>query len=259
MASDVLLTAREGAVVTVTLNRPEKRNAMTVPMLTALRESFAELAKDDTVRAIVLTGAGKAFCSGLDLKEMGLARRADGSVEYPDIEDALHELEHCPHPTIAMMHGDAIAGGLELALHCDLRIAGGSARMGMPLARIGLVVPYPLTQKLLDTVGTAATKELLFTGELLDADRARRVGLVTRVVPDDELATATHTLAGEIAANAPLSIRTMKAAINEANAFRARTPSAPLAARAAAARKSDDLQEGLRAVFERRKPVFTGR
>src|ERR1043165_6802773 len=161
MASDVLLTAREGAVVTVTLNRPEKRNAMTVPMLTALRESFAELAKDDTVRAIVLTGAGKAFCSGLDLKEMGLARRADGSVEYPDIEDALHELEHCPHPTIAMIQGDAIAGGLEMALHCDLRIPAASARMGMPLARIGLVVPYALTQKLLDTVGTATTRELL--------------------------------------------------------------------------------------------------
>jgi len=259
MDNDVLLTAREGDVVTLTLNRPEKRNAMTVPMLTARRDTFAKLASDDGVRAVVLTGAGKAFCSGLDLKEMGLARRPDGSVEYPDIEDALHALEHCPHPTIAMMQGDAIAGGLELALHCDLRIAGASARMGMPLARIGLVVPYALTQKLLDTVGTAATKELLFTGELLDAERARRVGLVTRVVPDGELASATRAFAAEIAANAPLSIRTMKAAINEANAFRGRTPSPELAARAAATRRSDDLQEGLRSVFERRKPVFRGR
>ena len=259
MQHDVLLTAREGDVVTLTLNRPEKRNAMTVPMLTALRSAFHELAATQGVRAVVLTGAGKAFCSGLDLKEMGLARRADGSVEYPDIEDALHELEHCPLPTIAMIQGDAIAGGLELALHCDLRIAGASARMGMPLARIGLVVPYPLTQKLLDTVGTATTKELLFTGALLDAESAHRAGLVTRVVPDAELAAATSALAAEIAANAPLSIRTMKAAINEANTFRSLTPSPALAAQATATRKSDDLQEGLRSVFERRRPVFRGR
>ncbi|MBI3767994.1 MAG: enoyl-CoA hydratase/isomerase family protein [Deltaproteobacteria bacterium] len=259
MESDVLLTAREGDVVTLTLNRPEKRNAMTVPMLTALRSAFHELAAAENVRAVVLTGSGKAFCSGLDLKEMGLARRPDGSVEYSDIEDALHALEHCPLPTIAMIQGEAIAGGLELALHCDLRIAGASARMGMPLARIGLVVPYPLTQKLLDTVGTAMTKELLFTGALLDAESARRAGLVGRVVPDAELAAATRTLAAEIAANAPLSIRAMKAAINEANAFRSLTPSPELAAQAAAARKSEDLQEGLRSVFERRRPAFRGR
>jgi enoyl-CoA hydratase/carnithine racemase len=190
---------------------------------------------------------------------MGLARRPDGSVEYPEIEGALHGLERCPVPTIAMMQGDAIAGGLELALHCDLRVAGAGARMGMPLARIGLVVPYPLTQKLLDTVGTVKTKEMLFTGALLDAESARSAGLVTRVVPDDELERATRALAGEIAANAPLSLRTMKAAINEANAFRSLTPSQELAAQAAATRKSEDLQEGLRAVFEKRRAVFHGR
>jgi len=204
MATDVLLTSREGDVVTITLNRPDKRNAMTVPMLTALRSVFRELAATTDARAVILAGAGKAFCAGLDLKEMGLARKPDGTVDYPDIEDALHALEHCPLPTIAMMQGDAIAGGLELALHCDLRIAGASARMGMPLARIGLVVPYALTQKLLDTVGTAKTKELLFTGALLDAESACRAGLVTRVVPDAELASTTRALAAEIAANAPL-------------------------------------------------------
>lgn len=259
MDTDVLLTSRDGDVVTITLNRPEKRNAMTVPMLAALRSVFHELAATTDVRVVILAGAGKAFCAGLDLKEMGLARRPDGSVEYPDIEDALHALEHCPLPTIAMMQGDAIAGGLELALHCDLRVAGASARMGMPLARIGLVVPYPLTQKLLDTVGTVKTKEMLFTGTLLDAESAERAGLVTRVVPDADLASATKALAAEIAANAPLSIRTMKAAINEANAFRSLTPSPALAAQASATRKSEDLQEGLRAVFEKRRATFKGR
>ena len=254
-----LLRERDGDVVTLTLNRPEKRNAITIPLLEALRDAFRELTSAGDVRAVILAGAGKAFCSGLDLKEMGLTRAADGSVEYPEIEDALHELELCPIPTIAMMQGDAIAGGLELALHCDLRVAASGARMGMPLARIGLVVPYALTQKLLDTVGTATTKELLFTGRLLDAQSAHAIGLVNRVVPDAELATATRALATEIAANAPLSLRTMKAAINEANRFRSRTPSAELAAQAAATRRSDDLQEGLRAVFEKRRAIFHGR
>ena len=258
MEGNVLLRERDGQVVTLTLNRPEKRNAITIPMLAALREALRELATTPDVRAVVLTGAGRVFCSGLDLKEMGLARRPNGSIEYPEIEEALEELDLCPLPTIAMMHGDAIAGGLEMALHCDLRVAAESARMGMPIARIGLVVPYPLTQKLLDTVGTATTKELLFTGAMLDARSAQRAGLVHRVAPDAELVQATRALAAEIAANAPLSIRAMKAAINEANRYRSCTPSPGLAAQAAAVRRSADLQEGLRAVLEKRCPVFTG-
>ncbi len=259
MASSELLSTRDGAVATITLNRPEKRNALTVPMLEAFHGAVREVAAATDVRVLILKGAGKAFCAGLDLKEMGLARRPDGSVEFPEIEGALHDLERLPMPTIAMMQGDAIAGGLELALHCDLRVAGTTARMGMPLARIGLVVPFPLTQKLLDTVGTVKTKEMLFTGSLLDAERALAAGLVTRVVPDAELASATMALATDIAQNAPLSLRTMKAAINEANGFRNPRPSAEVAAQAAATRRSEDLQEGLRAVFEKRRAVFHGR
>lgn len=259
MTCPELLYARDGAIATITLNRPEKRNALTVPMLEAFHAAVREIGASPDVRVLIVRGAGPAFCAGLDLKEMGLARRADGSVEYPEIEGVLHELERFPMPTIAMMQGDAIAGGLELALHCDLRVAGSGARMGMPLARIGLVVPFPLTQKLLDTVGTVKTKELLFTGALLGAEEARIAGLVTRTVPDAELESATLALAAEIAANAPLSLRTMKAAITEANGFRNPRPSAALAAQAAAARKSEDLQEGLRAVFEKRRAVFHGR
>jgi enoyl-CoA hydratase/carnithine racemase len=259
MASNELLCTRDGAIATITLNRPEKRNALTVPMLEAFHAAVREVSAVADLRVVILAGAGKAFCAGLDLKEMGLARRPDGSIEFPEIEGALQELERCPVPTIAMMQGDAIAGGLELALHCDLRVAGASARMGMPLAKIGLVVPFPLTQKLLDTVGTVRTKEMLFTGALLDAEEARRAGLVTRVVPDAELEAATRALACEIAANAPLSLRAMKAAINEANGFRDKTPSSSVAAQAALTRRSDDLQEGLRAVFERRRAIFHGR
>jgi enoyl-CoA hydratase/carnithine racemase len=259
MANNELLCKRDGAIATITLNRPEKRNALTVPMLEAFHAAVKHMAASADVRVLILAGAGKAFCAGLDLKEMGLAHRPDGSIEYPEIEEALHALERFPMPTIAMMQGDAIAGGLELALHCDLRVAGAGARMGMPLARIGLVVPFSLTQKLLDAVGTVKTKEMLFTGSLLDTESARSAGLVTRVVPDADLEASTRALAADIAANAPLSLRTMKAAINEANGFRNKKPSPELAAQAAATRKSDDLQEGLRAVFEKRRPVFHGR
>jgi enoyl-CoA hydratase/carnithine racemase len=253
-----LLSTRDGAIATVTLNRPEKRNALTVPMLQAFMAAIREAAASSEVRVLVVRGAGKTFCAGLDLKDLGLTRRPDGSVAYPEIEESLDELERCPLPTIAMMQGEAIAGGLELALHCDLRVAGSGARMGMPLAKIGLVVPFPLIQKLLDTVGTVKTKELLFTGALVDAEEACAVGLVTRVVPDVELEAATLALAADIAANAPLSLRTMKAAITEANAFRDPRPSAALAAQSAATLRSEDLQEGLRAVFEKRRAVFRG-
>jgi enoyl-CoA hydratase/carnithine racemase len=190
---------------------------------------------------------------------MGTTDGPDGAVELPEIEGALHELERLPMPTIAMMQGDAIAGGLELALHCDLRVAGASARMGMPLARIGLVVPYPLTQKLLDTVGTVRTKEMLFTGRLLDAATARAAGLVTEVVPDAELETATRRLATDIAANAPLSLRAMKAAVLEANGFRSHVASQDVRALATDAARSSDVREGLRAVFEKRRAAFEGR
>jgi enoyl-CoA hydratase/carnithine racemase len=131
-----LLCTRDGAVATITLNRPRSGTRSRC----RCSRRFTRRAggrRDADVRVLILRGAGKAFCAGLDLKEMGLARRADGSVEYPEIEGALHELERCPVPTIAMMQGDAIAGGLELALHCDLRVAATSARMGMPLARSG--------------------------------------------------------------------------------------------------------------------------
>ena len=159
-----------------------------------------------------------------------------------DVRDAirsLRELLGAPELRGAFRKADRAMGDLSPTL--------GEARRTLADAR-----------KLLDTVGTVKTKELLFTGALLDAESARSAGLVTRVVPDTDLEAATHALAADIAANAPLSLRTMKAAINEANRFRDRKPSAELAAQAAATRRSQDLQEGLRAVFEKRRPIFRG-
>src|SRR6185295_9730256 len=143
LMADELLTRVQDHVCTLTLNRPAKRNALTTGMIEELRATFERVAADPDIRVLVLDAAGPAFCAGLDLGELA-AQRARGAVETHTLEHALEILEGCPQPTIAAVQGDAIAGGCELALHCDLRVAGDSARFAMPLARIGIAVPIAL-------------------------------------------------------------------------------------------------------------------
>src|SRR5438552_9631156 len=160
--SDEVLTTVADAVATVTLNRPAQRNAMNGAMLTGLRAAFDDLETRGDVRVVIVRGAGPAFCAGMDLKEMeerGGARDPEG-----DVVAVLQRVERSRHPTIAVVHGDVIAGGCELALHCDVRVMAETARIGMPLARVGMIVPFPLGQKLLEIIGPAQTRQLLFTG-----------------------------------------------------------------------------------------------
>ncbi|MGH7859793.1 MAG: enoyl-CoA hydratase/isomerase family protein, partial [Candidatus Binatia bacterium] len=173
--------------------------------------------------------------------------------------DVFRALEAVPQPTIAMVQGEAIAGGCELALHCDLRVAAEDVRLAMPLARLGLVLPFPLIQKLLDSIGTAATKELLFTGELFAADRAGALHMVNRVVPLADLEATTYRLAETIAANAPLAVAVMKRSIQRANRFRATIDHRDLDEEAARVSRSEDVTEGVRAMRERREPRFQGK
>src|SRR5262249_17517348 len=151
------------------------------------------------------------------------------------LEETLATLEACPQPTIAAVQGDAIAGGCELALHCDLRVAADTARFAMPLARIGIAVPVTLTWKLVDTIGAAATKALVFTGDPVDAEAALALGLVNQVVPASRLDETVSALAARIAANAPLSVRAMKAFVQRAAEARRAWP-------------RDDLEELFRTV-----------
>ncbi len=157
-----------------------------------------------------------------------------------------------------MIHGDALAGGCELALHCDLRVAAEAARLGMPLARIGLVVPFPLGQKLVEILGPAHTRGLLFTGRPIDARRAWEIGMVHQVVPQAEVEEATYTLARSIAANAPLSLQGMKAVLLRSVSAREGIPHDDLDDLANRARKSADASEGRRAMLEKRRPSFRG-
>jgi enoyl-CoA hydratase/carnithine racemase len=210
--SEIECTRRDSILV-VALNRPEKRNALSSSMLRRLVEVFDEVARDEAVRAVVVRGAGDSFCSGLDLKELEEARSRAGEASLTDIQDAFRALARVPQPTIAWVQGAAIAGGCELALHCDLRVAAEDARFAMPLARLGLVLPDPLVGKLVETIGVAATKELLLTAEAVDAGRALALGLVNRVVPRGELESAGLRLAETIAANSPDAVRAMKRAV----------------------------------------------
>jgi enoyl-CoA hydratase/carnithine racemase len=255
--SDEILTAVADGVATLTLNRPDKRNAMNAAMLAGLRRAFDELDGRRDVRVVVVRGAGPAFCAGMDLREMEAQRGAIGDPDQ-SVVAVLHRVEASPHPTIALLHGDAIAGGCELALHCDLRVAADGARIGMPLSRIGLVVPFPLAQKLVEIIGPAETRRLLFTGRLIDAARAKEIGMVHEVVPGADVEKATYALARTIADNAPLSLAGMKATVQRTLSARAQIAHADLDAQALAARQSADASEGRRAMLEKRKPNFRG-
>jgi enoyl-CoA hydratase/carnithine racemase len=255
MADEILLTVEAG-IATVTMNRPDQRNAMNTALLRGLAAAFDQLDGRSDVRVVVVKGAGPAFCAGMDLKEMQ-QRRGEADPEG-NVVDVLRRVERSRHPTIAALHGDAIAGGCELALHCDLRVAAEPARLGMPLARIGLVVPFPLGQKLVEIIGPAHTRHLLFTGQPIDARRAYEIGMVHQVVPAGDLEAAVQALARRIADNAPLSLAGIKASIQRTLSGRDGIRHDDLDAAATKARTSADAQEGRRAMLEKRKPNFRG-
>lgn len=248
----------EQGICTILLNRPQRRNALTIPMMDHLGDELARIAGDESIRVVILTGAGKVFCSGLDLAAMG-SSPTEPALEAALVDKVLVPLERLPQPTIAAMNGDGLAGGCELALHCDVRIATAETRLGMPVARIGIVVPYPLILKLLDVVGSAITSELLFTAEPVSATRALELAMLNRVVAADELMPTARRMAEIMSGNAPLSLRAMKQAILAGRSQRALDPPASVRAAAERARTSEDAREGITAINEKRKPRFQGR
>jgi enoyl-CoA hydratase/carnithine racemase len=255
--ADLILSRVEDHVCTITLNRPDKRNALTTDMIEGFHAAVGSVAGRPDVRVVVVAGAGASFCSGLDLRELSAQREA-GRVQTHGLEDALELLERCPLPTIAAVQGDAVAGGCELALHCDLRVAADTARFAMPLARIGIAVPVPLTWKLVETIGEAATKEMLFTGDAVGAESALALGLVNRVVAAADLDRMVGDLARRIAHNAPLSVRAMKAFVRRAAEARRAHRRDDLDELFHRVQASADAREGLAAQRERRPPVFRG-
>jgi len=211
-AAPLVLTERVGSVAILTLNRPEKRNAIDLAMVQALHGILAELARDADLACLILTGAGKAFAAGADIGELRERNRFDA---LAGINSRLFQaVEQFPTPVIAAIQGWALGGGCELALACDLRIAGESARFGQPEVTLGILPGAGATQRLPRLVGLGMARELIFTGRIIDAAEALRIGLVNRVVHDDALLAAAQELASQIAANGPLALRLAKLALN---------------------------------------------
>jgi enoyl-CoA hydratase/carnithine racemase len=253
--SDVVLVAVGGPVRTVTLNRPEKRNALNGAMLDGLHAAFAGQPGPDE-RVAVIRANGPSFCAGLDLRE----RLGDGpAVGASPIEAVLHAIEHYPLPVVAVVQGDAIAGGNELALHCDFVVASNDARFGMSLAQIGLAPTWFLAKKLLEVAGPVATREILLLGDPVPAARMHELNIIARAVPPEALDAAAQAIIDRLAANAPLSLRAMKALLVREMQFRDGIEHSDVDVLVDAARASDDAREGIAARLAKRPPRFAGR
>lgn len=212
----VLLVERADGVATVTLNRPEALNALNGELRDALAKTFSELAGDAQVRVAILTGAGRAFTAGIDLKEMGNARPSDAGAADYGMLDAIADF---PGPVIGAINGHAITGGFELALACDLLIASENAVFADTHARVGLVPGWGLSQRLPRIVGIGRAKELSFTGNFLPARQALEWGLVNRVVPAEELLPTCQALARDMLSCEPTTLVRYKQAIDRGYAL----------------------------------------
>jgi enoyl-CoA hydratase/carnithine racemase len=258
-----LLVERRGPIATVTFNRPAQRNALTLNMLEGLRRFFAETALDaQDLRVVVLRGAGgRAFSSGSDFADLRRVQERGILVSGPDdpFEHALAALVACPLPVIALIEGYAVGGGCALAAGCDLRLAGESARLGMPPAKLGLLYNQNELQPFVDLIGVSRTKLLFYSGRLFSARDALQFGLVDEVHPDDEVEARAYALAEEIAANAPLSVRNTKRVLSLLTRRRLDpAEEAEIADLVRQTQSSADFQEGQRAILEKRPPRFTG-
>ena len=263
--TDDLLEGLEDGVATLTMNRPERRNAMSGAMLDGLMEALPRLAASAEVGAVILTGAGGAFCAGGDVKAMAegrelegesLEEKAQGLRRRMEISRWLHEM---PKPTIAMVPGAAAGAGLSLALACDIRIAGQSARFTTAFGRVGYSGDFGGSYFLTRLVGTAKARELYYTADLLGADEALALGLVNRVVADAELEAETQALAARIARGPRIALGYMKRNMNAAETGALAELLDLEAWHHTRCGLTEDHQEAARAFVEKREPNFRGR
>ena len=258
-----LLETIEDGIATLTFNRPERLNALSTPIMQGLLDGLPRLAGDQAVKVVVLTGAGRAFCAGGDVKSM-----AEGSVQRStaeattrlrsrmEVSRILHEL---PKLTIAMINGPAAGAGLALALACDLRIAGTSARLVTAFVRVGFSGDFGGSYFLTRLVGTAKARELYFTGRPVEAGEALSLGLVNRVIPDEELATVTMELARSLAQGPSIALSLMKRNLNCAENGSLAELLDMEAIHQVQTGRTEDHREAANAFVEKRTPIFIGR
>ena len=251
-------------VATVTLDRPEAMNALTRELYGELEAAFRRAHGDPDVRCVILTGEGRAFCSGDDVKQIMLGEQRDATVQRlrdvrPRPTPAAMAVLECDKPVIAAVNGPAVGWGMDLTLFCDIRIASDRAKFGELFIKRGLISDVGGLWRLPQIVGPSKAAELLFTGDLIDATEAERIGLVSRVVPHDDLMPAARELAARIAKNPPIAMRYMKEGLRKALRGDVQEIGAYVGNSLAYLFTTEDHREGALSFVERREPVFRGR
>jgi enoyl-CoA hydratase len=259
--TDKMLARKDGGVGYVIFNNPERHNAVSLDMWDATSRILEGFANDEEVRVVVLTGAGgKAFVSGADISKFESERATlEATRRYnATVEKAYTGIQQFAKPTIAMIRGYCIGGGVGLAVCCDLRICSDNSRFAVPAAKLGLGYSYAGLRRLVDVVGPAFAREIFFTARQFDAEEASRMGLINRVVPEAELESYVKNYAETIAANAPLTVKGVKYIIGEIMKDESTRNLARCAELVEQCFASNDFIEGRRAFMEKRKPAFTG-
>lgn len=267
MTYKTLIVKKEGAVDWVTLNRPDALNAMNLELVDELQDYFGRLYTDHSVRIVVLKGAGRAFCAGLDLKERSNRPDADATSGSPQsglvaqrrISEIVMRMRRCPQAIVSLIHGPACGGGFALALASDIRIAGTSARMNAAFIRIGLsACDIGVSYFLPRLVGVSVASELMMTGRFINAERAERVGLVSEVVPDEKLEEAAAPYIEEMLTTSPLGLRLTKECLNmSVDAGSLEAAVAMEDRNQILCAQTSDFREGISAFLGKRKPAYT--
>jgi enoyl-CoA hydratase len=260
MEENTVLVERDGAIVTVTINRQESLNALNPDVLQGLILEFGKIASDPSIRSVIITGRGpKAFVAGADIRSMnGLGPRP--IADYVELgQRAMRLIETCEVPVIAAVNGFALGGGLELALACDIIVCCESAKLGQPEVNLGIIPGFGGTQRLLQRCGIGATRRLCYTGDLIGADEARVIGLADKVVPDAQLNEEVKKMATTIASKAPLAVKSVKKIINEAHQSLLLSGLRLEVEEFLKLFGTADREEGMTAFLQKRPATFTGR
>jgi enoyl-CoA hydratase/carnithine racemase len=259
--TDKIITEKTGDIARIIFNQPEKRNAVSLEMWIAVEEALTRFEADAEVRILILSGAGgKAFVSGADISKLESERAsAEAVAHYNATTKRVYDmLEAFAKPTIAQIDGFCVGGGVALSLCCDLRICGAGSQFAVPAAKLGLGYGFPGIKRLVDVVGPSFAKEIFFTARRFDAEEARTMGLVNRVVEDGKVAEAAEETAKMIAANAPMTVGSVKFIVGQTVRPESERDLDECARRVQACFDSEDYIEGRRAFLEKRKPQFVG-